>query len=382
MAPGCFLGIQRDAMETYRNLCTRLCSYENLEVAFRKARKGKTLKDYVINFESELEKNITQLKEELETLTYSPAPLTTFLVRDPKTRKISASHFRDRVVHHALCNIIEPILEKEFIHDSFANQKGKGTHMAIKRYERFLRRVSFNRKYEAMSGVGQRKLFNDGGSAGYALKADISHYFDTVDHETLLHIIQRKIKDVKVLWLVKTILANHKTEAQGKGMPIGNLTSQFFANVYLNELDRFVKHGLRAKYYIRYVDDFVILHRDRTVLKKWKEEIGDFLRHELKIQLHKEKTRIIPLKRGITLLGFRVFRHYRLLKRSNARRIWKRLDRMRNRYDAGEITREKVRQSFEGWLAYAKFANTYDLRERVLARFEELFYSQASSSTK
>lgn len=115
---------------------------DNLELAFRKARKGKTLKDYVLEFELDLENNLKQLKHELETFIYSPAPLTTFIVRDPKTRRISASHFRDRVVHHALCNIIAPILEKDFIYDSFANQKGKGTHKAIKRFEKFMRKTS------------------------------------------------------------------------------------------------------------------------------------------------------------------------------------------------------------------------------------------------
>ncbi|MDE1834585.1 MAG: hypothetical protein KGH64_04565, partial [Candidatus Micrarchaeota archaeon] len=122
-------------MQTYTELYTGLCSYGNLELAFIKARKGKTQKDYVIEFHSNLEQNLRQLKHELETFTYHLAPLTTFLIRDPKTRRISASHFRDRVIHHALCNIIEPILEKNFIYDSFANQKGKGTHLAIKRFE-------------------------------------------------------------------------------------------------------------------------------------------------------------------------------------------------------------------------------------------------------
>lgn len=146
-------------METYKSLYSSVCSRENLGLAFRKAKKRKTLKDYVIEFESELESNLGQLKHELETLTYSPAPLTTFIVRDPKTRRISSSHFRDRVVHHALCNVIGPILEKGFIHDSFANQRGKGTHRAIKRLERFMRQVSFNRKDSALLGGGATQTF-------------------------------------------------------------------------------------------------------------------------------------------------------------------------------------------------------------------------------
>ena len=133
-------------MKSYKNLYFQLCSYDNLLLAYKKARKRKTLKDYVIRFESDLENNLRQLKHELENLTYSPSPLTTFIVKDPKTRKISASHFRDRVVHHAICNIMEPILSKNFVYDSFANRKGKGTHNAIKRFEQFLAKNMFNHK--------------------------------------------------------------------------------------------------------------------------------------------------------------------------------------------------------------------------------------------
>lgn len=216
-------------------------------------------------------------------------------------------------------------------------------------------------------------LFGKQETLGYALKADIKHYFDTVDHAVLLNIIEKKIKDEKTLWLIKTILSNHKVDASGKGMPIGNLTSQFFANVYLNELDHFVKHALRAKYYLRYVDDFTILHRDRTTLELWKEEIGNFLDAELKVKLHPEKSRIIPLEQGITMLGFRIFYHYRLLKKSNARRIWKRLERFKQKYDNGELTSEEANRSMEGWIAYAKFANTYNFRQSVSSRFSDLF---------
>jgi len=187
--------------------------------------------------------------------------------------------------------------------------------------------------------------------------------------------IKEKIKDEKVMWLIETILKNHKTEIPEKGMPLGNLTSQFFANFYLDEFDHFVKEQLRAKYYIRYVDDFVILHISKNTLSKWKEEINEFLGQNLQIKLHPEKSRIIPLKRGVTLLGFRIFVKYRLLKESNARRIWKRLERFKQKYDKGEMSREEIVQSLEGWLAYAEFANTYNFKKRVVARFNELFSS-------
>lgn len=189
----------------------------------------------------------------------------------------------------------------------------------------------------------------------------------------MLRIIERKIKDPNVIWLIEVVLKNHRTEIPGRGMPIGNLTSQFFANVYLGELDLFVKHVLKAKYYLRYVDDFAILHRDKKTLERWKIQIDEFLKTNLRIGLHPEKTRIISLSNGVTLLGFRVFRHFRLLKKSNAHRIWKRLDKLKVRYDNNEINLEKARQSLEGWLAYARFANTYSLRNKISERFNELF---------
>ena len=189
-------------MKTYKNLYNNLCSYENLELAFRNARKRRSSKHYVIEFEKNLEDNLLQLRLELLLHSYSPAPLKTFILRDPKTRKISKSEFKDRIVHHALCNIIEPIFEKNFIHDSYANRKDKGTLKAIQRFDYFKRKVSHNGKRRA-------NAYDSNDVLGYAFKADIKHYFEEVDHETLLDIMGRKIKDNKILWLIKKILGNY-----------------------------------------------------------------------------------------------------------------------------------------------------------------------------
>jgi retron-type reverse transcriptase len=258
-------------VETYRTVFCHISSYGNLYNAFQKAQKGKRQKDYVIEFESNLDNNLRQLKYELEDFTYHPSPLKEFIVRDPKTRKIGASNFRDRVVYHAICNIIAPIFEKRFIHDSFANQVNKGTHKAVKRAEKFIQKFIVQ---HAVGGVGVTLRKFRSKCIGYAFKADIRHYFDTVDHEILLEILKEKIKDPDAIWLVKLILSNHKTEIKGKGMPLGNLTSQFFANVYLDKLDQYIKHELKIKYYIRYVDDFVIFHKDKAIIEAWKKQIG------------------------------------------------------------------------------------------------------------
>lgn len=345
----------------------QLCSYKNLELAFKRARKGKTQKDYIIEFEKDLKENLLELQSELLFHTYQPKPLKTFILRDPKTRKICVSDFRDRVIHHALCNIIEPIFERTFIYDSHANRKGKGTLKAIKRFDFFKRKVSKNNIKTC-----------------FILKADVKHYFQEVNHEILLKIIKKKIKDKKVLWLIQTLLTNHPRERERenekpKGMPLGNLTSQFFANVYLDKLDQFVKHKLRVKYYIRYVDDFVILHKSKKKLREYKTEIEGFLQKTLALQLHPDKSRILPLHQGTEFLGLKIFPYHKLLKKKNWRKFRKRFQLLCLRYDTGLVDYDKIYDFLEGWCAYAKRANTYRLRKLILHSAEEKFRGEIST---
>ncbi|MBI2044576.1 hypothetical protein HYT23_00805 [Candidatus Pacearchaeota archaeon] len=344
-------------MKTYKNLYPEIYKLSNLILAWRKARKGKTKKNYVIEFEKDLIKNLLDLHEELKNQTYNPKPLQTFILRDPKTRKISKADFRDRIVHHALIRVIEPIFEKTFIYDSCANRKGKGNLYALKRFYAFANKVSENGKVNG--------IFNKNQVKGYCLKADIKHYFEEVNHKILSNMFRRKIGDEKVIRLVEKILGNSEIGGRTNvGMPLGNLTSQFFANVYLNELDYFVKHELRAKYYIRYVDDFVILNKSRGQLEDWKLKINRFLRNELKLELHQDKSKIISLSKGIDFVGFRNFYHFRLLKKRNTRKM---LSKIR-KYKKEELTKEKILESFQGWNAYAKWANTLKLRRMAVGK--------------
>jgi len=338
------------------NLFDKLCSYENLELAYKKARKRKTLKRYVIEFEKNLKQNLLDLRNELIFHTYKPKPLETFIVHDPKTRKISKSHFRDRVVHHALCNIIEPTFEKYFIFDSYANRIGKGTHKAIERFDYFKRKVSKN---------NSRNCF--------ILKADIRHYFETVNHRILLSIVKKKIPEERVLWLVKLTLSNHKAKENEKGMPLGNLTSQFFANVYLNELDNFIKHKLRAKYYIRYVDDFVILDSSRKILEEYKSKINEFLSANLDLELHSDKSNIFKLDNGAGFLGFRIFYFHKLVRKQNIRKFERKFEKFNKLYKKGIVSREKVVESFESWLAHISHADTYKYRRYLIKVFNQCF---------
>jgi len=201
-------------------------------------------------------------------------------------------------------------------------------------------------------------------SIGYVLKADIRHYFDTVDRQILMGLIKRKVKDRLVLKLIQKILDNHITRYPKRGMPIGNLTSQFVANLYLNELDYFIKHKLKAKFYVRYVDDFVILHESKDKLELWKREIEHFLKI-LKLEIHPEKSNVFPFHKGTKLLGYRVFYHYKLLKRSNIQTVTRRLEEFKQLYEEGDISREKIMRSIQSWMAYAKHASSYKTRRGI-----------------
>ena len=337
-------------MKTCKNLYPDVYSMKNLILAWKRARKGKTKKNYVTEFEKNLGVNLRTLHDELKNQTYNPKPLKTFILRDPKTRKISKSDFRDRIMHHALVNVIEPIFERTFIHDNCANRIGKGNLFAIKRFEKF-----------------QRKATKNLSSKAYCLKADIRHYFQEVNHEILLEMIKRKIIDEKTVWLAETILKNNvRNNRKEKGMPLGNLTSQFFANVYLNELDYSVKQELKAKCYIRYVDDFTILHSSREQLEVWKSRIEKFLKERLDLELHPDKSKIICLSKGVDFVGFRNFYHFKLLRKRNIKKMLLQIEK----YNRNKSNKEKLSESFQGWNAYAKWANTYKLRKNIINRIK------------
>ncbi len=350
-------------MKTYKNLFQELCSYENLFIAFKKAKKHKTLKPYVIEFNKDLKNNLLQLRADLLFHSYRPKPLETFVIHDPKTRVINKSQFGDRIVHHALCNIIQPLTEKSFIYDSYANRIGKGTLSAIKRFEFFIRKVSRNYSLHKNNILG------------YVLKADIKSYFENVDHSILLEIIRRKIKDPEIIKLITIILKNYSNK---KGMPLGNLTSQFLANVYLNELDQFVKHDLKVKYYLRYVDDFVILHSSKEELQFIKVKIEVFLNDKLKITLHKDKTKIFPLYSGTKFLGFRIFHDKRLINKKNIIKFKKRFSKYCLKYENNALNYDTIYDFLEGWFAYSNYADNKKIRDDILLILNTKFKSEVS----
>ena len=334
-------------MKTYKNLFNEICSFQNLHLAYLKARKCKRYRNEILRFSYNLEANLSDLQKELSNQTYQHGNYREFTVCDLKKRHIKAPSFRDRVVHHALCNVIEPIFDKGFIYSNFACRKERGTHKAIKRLEKFIKSA----ENKSLSKI-------------YCLKCDISKYFESINHKILFSLVQRKIGDKKVLWLIKEILSS-SYKKMGVGIPIGNLTSQLFANIYLNELDQFVKHGLRIKYYIRYMDDFLVLDYDKREIRRIKEKIREFLQDKLKLELHPKKANLFPASKGIDFLGYRIFGSHRLLRKNTVKRFIKRTKTYQKKLNKESLSQEKFNNSLQSWLAYAQFANSWRLRKNL-----------------
>jgi len=335
-------------MKTYRNLYPQIYDFANLYYAYLKARRNKRYRAEVLEFSANLEEYLIQIQNELIWKTYRTGRYRQFYIYEPKKRLIMALPFRDRVVHHALCNIIEPIFDKIFIYDSYACRRGKGTHAGANRVTQFLRRIQ-----------------NQYGRV-YCFKADISKYFPSIDHRILKEIIERKIKCEDTMWLINEII---DSTGEGRGIPIGNLTSQLFANIYLNELDYFVKHQLKIKFYVRYMDDFVVLHHDKSYLRDVWHQVECFLAERLNLSLNR-KTQIFPVwSRGIDFLGYRIWPDFRLVRKANVKRMRRRLKWLKKMVLAGKLPPEKLYASVASWLGYCKHADTYRLVEKIFGEF-------------
>ncbi|MCP4211500.1 MAG: RNA-dependent DNA polymerase [Halieaceae bacterium] len=335
----------------------QLCTWDNCLLAYRKASKGKRGHANVAAFEHHLEENLLALQWELANQTYQPGPYTSFFIHEPKRRLISAAPFRDRAVHHALCNLIEPLFERSFIFDSYANRAGKGTHRALARCQQFARRYP------------------------YVLQSDIQQFFPSIDHAILRSTLARKIEDERVLWLIDRILNSGKDVLSDqydmvyftgddlfaierpRGLPIGNLTSQFWANCYLNPFDHFVKRELRCQAYLRYVDDFMLFAEDTQTLKRWKSDIERRLA-QLRLTTHPGA---LPqsVSEGIPFLGFVTFPKHRRLKRRKGIYYQRKLQTMVGSVRTGEIPLDAVHTSVQGWVNHVRYGNTIGLRKAI-----------------
>lgn len=341
-------------------LWPELTSFRNLLAAAEAAASGKRKRPDVARFRMNQEAELVKLQRELLEGSYRPGHYRTFTILDPKPRQISAAPFRDRVVHHALTRILEPIFDRRFSCNSFACRTGMGTHKAL-----------------AQAREGTRKF-------AYVFKCDVRKYFASIDHEILNQQLARVIKCRPTLDLAARIIAGSNPQeevvqyfgdddlftpfARRRGLPLGNQTSQFFANVYLSGLDRLIDQELRPGVWARYVDDLVLFDGDKQQLRAMREAMEQQM-DEVRLTLHAGKSRIHRCAEGVTFLGWRLFPGRARLVRGNVVRFGQRMKRLQRDFAAGVIEWERVDQSVRAWIAHASFGSTWVLREGMLERF-------------
>ncbi len=334
-----------------------MTSFRFLRAMALRAARGKRKSPGAAAFLADLETECLRLERQLRSGSWRPGPYVAFEVREPKPRMVSAAAFRDRVVHHALCEIVAPRFERGFVLDSYANRKGKGTHAAIDRYERFSL------------------------ATAHVLRCDIFRYFPAIDHQILKSDIRRRVADERLLSIVDAIVDGSNPQEpvevrfpgddllapieRRRGLPIGNLTSQFFANVYLDPLDHFVKEVLRTRRYVRYVDDFALFHDDCDVLRAWRERIAGFLAGR-RLLLHPRKTAIVATAEPAQFLGVVLCGDGgRRLPEDNVARFSGRLRAMRARIAAGKAAADDYAPQIAAWSAHAAHGHARRLRETL-----------------
>ena len=322
-------------MKRHGNLFEKITDADNIYLAYQKARKGKSWQNTISRFDDDLDENIFNIRDSLIEKTFATSSYTEKTIYEPKQRIIYKLPFNpDRVVQHALMNVLEHIWNGLFIYDSYACRVGKGIHAASRRTMDFIRAT---------------------GPGAYCLKMDIRKFYPSIDHDILFEIVQRKIKCPDTLWLLKDIIYSIPG---GKNVPIGNYTSQWLGNLYMNELDQFLKHEMNIRHYIRYCDDFILLHQDKRFLHKMAEAIEVFLAERLDLKLSKND--IFPVRQGIDFLGYRHFPDHILVRKSTAKRIKRRMQDLPGQLSRGEITPDQYRSSIastEGWLMWANSHN-------------------------
>ncbi len=344
-------------MKRHSNLFSQIVTWDNLVRAAKNAQRGKRYHDQVLRFNYDLEKNLMKLQQELLNHSYWPGDYTCFEVFDTKRRYISAAPYRDRVIHHAVCQIVMPIFENTYTNKTFANRNGYGTHRAIQALKYYAKRYN------------------------YVFKADIRKYFPSIDHAILKGLLRKKIKCPNTLWLLDTIIdaSNPQEEIveyfpsddlfthieRRRGIPIGNLTSQHFANIFLNPFDHFVIETLKCETYLRYVDDFVLLSDSKEQLQEWRIQIERFLEHN-RLIIHPIKSQIFSVSKGITFLGYRVFQNYVRVVSGNVQKARSRFRELQKAYSNEEVNLNDAKQRIMSWIAHVSHADSWRLREKVI----------------
>ncbi|MBU1104645.1 reverse transcriptase/maturase family protein [Candidatus Parcubacteria bacterium] len=313
-----------------------IISADNLLVAWKEFRDGKRARIDVQIFEHNLMENILQLSKDLKTKSYKHSKYTVFKISDPKPRIIHKATVRDRLLHHALHRMLYPVFDKYFIADSYSCRVNKGSHAALNRFRKFYFKVSKNNTRTA-----------------WVLKCDIRKFFASIDHQILIGMLQNYISDKNIVWLLSNVINSFEPKAN-KGLPLGNLTSQLFANIYMDKFDKFVKYVLRVKFYIRYTDDFVFLSHDKNALVELLPKIDNFLWKNLCLKLNEDKTVIKTVVSGVDFLGWVHFPDHRVLRTATKRHMFKNI--------ACSNGNEKIVQSYLGLISHG---NTFKLKHKI-----------------
>lgn len=335
-------------MKVHHSIFVDLVSPEHLFGAWEEFRKGKRSRPDVQEFEWRLEENILSLHRDLASGEYRHGPYSAFTICDPKQRPIHKAAVRDRIVHHAIFAMLSPVFDPAFIAHSFSCRTGKGTHRAVDALERMLWQVSRNQTQPC-----------------FVLKCDVHQFFASVDHALLLSILGSKIKDQRVMELLAEVVDSF---GQGKGIPIGNLTSQLFANVYLDVFDQFIKHELKVARYIRYTDDFVVAAGDKSILWGLLPPIREFLKTTLHLNLHPRKVEIRSYHQGIDFLGYVLRPHHRVLRTRTKRRMLRKLRQKAESCAGDAAAMQSANQSLQSYLGVLSHANAYGLAQELRNR--------------
>lgn len=296
----------------------------------------KNNKPDIQEFSLNLMSNILLLRDELVQFSYKHSGYKAFNISDPKPRRIHKTAVRDRLLHHAICRILYPFFDRTFIADSYSSRILKGTHGSLNRFREFFRKVSKNNNKTC-----------------WVLKCDIRKFFDNIDHKILVGILKRYIPDQNIIWLLEKVVYSF-SKTPNKGLPLGNLTSQLFVNIYMNEFDQFVKHKMKVRYFIRYADDFVVLSQDKPWLEELLPKMGDFLSERLRLELHPNKVYIKTISSGVDFLGWVHFSDHRVLRTATKRRIFNKL----------EINRKP--ETTASYLGLLKHGNTYKIKNKMV----------------
>ena len=312
-----------------------IISLENLLEAWKEFIRGKRNKKDVQEFQLNLMDNILELHKDLKTQIYNHGGYKAFKINDPKPRNIHKASVRDRLLHHAIYRILYPFFDKTFISDSFSCRNNKGTHKALNRFRSFAYKVSQNHTKTC-----------------WVLKCDIKKFFENINHNMLLNILNRYIPEKKIIWLLERVIRSFSSKPD-TGLPLGNLTSQLLVNIYMNEFDQFMKHKLRVRYYIRYADDFAVMSDNKDWLEQQVLKIKEFLQSKLKLELHPDKIFIKTLASGIDFLGWVHFPDHRVLRTTTKRRMFKRL------------RETKTIEILNSYLGLIKHRNTEKIKKKI-----------------